>query len=221
MAIKIEVWGDYACFTRPEFRAERVSYDVMTPSAARGILEAIYWHPGVRYVIDKIHVVNPIKTTSIMRNEIRDKTSATLIKRAMARGTTQGCYIVTSGAVRQQRTTLMLKDVRYIIEAHFELEKNVKGIDADKVQSLLGQRSLKGAYHHQPYLGCREFTANFRQYEGEVVLPPEARITKDLGYMFLDYDYSDPKSPNPMFFRAEMVDGTITVPRVDSGEVYG
>ncbi len=217
MSIKIEVWGDYACFTRPEFRTERVSYDVMTPSAAIGILEAIYWHPGVNYVIDKIHVLNPIKTISVMRNEVRDKASISQIKKAMRAGTTNGCCIVTNGSMRQQRSTLMLKDVRYIIEAHFELASSKKG-DESKVMGILGERSLKGAYYNQPYMGCKEFVAHFRQHQGEVVIPEEARMTKDLGYMFHSYDYSGPE-PKPRFFRAMMNEGTIIVPTIDSGEV--
>ena len=219
MGIKIEVWGDYACFTRPEFKVERVTYDAMTPSAAIGILDSIYWHPGVKYVIDKIHVLNPIKTESLMRNEVREKASISQLQRAMKAGTTNGCCIVTQGNMRQQRSSLVLKDVRYVIEAHFELS-NAKANDESKVMGILGERSLKGACYNQPYMGCREFVAKFRQYQGDVVIPDDAKITKDLGYMFHSYDYSDPSNPKPRFFRAILNEGTITVPSVDSGEVY-
>jgi CRISPR-associated protein Cas5d len=172
------------------------------------------------YVIDKIHVINPIKTTSIMVNEVRDKANASAMRRAMMANTTDDCHILLRGSARQQRTTLMLRDVRYIIEAHFELEDNPKGLNPDKVQSLIGKRSLAGACYNQPYFGLRENVAHFRQYEGKVVVPEEARITKDLGLMFHSYDYTDPQDPKPMFFQAKLVDGTITIPPVDSEEVF-
>ena len=118
MAIKIEVWGDYACFSRPEMKVERVSYDVITPSAARGIIEAIYWHPGIRYVIDRIRVCNPIRFTNIKRNEVKDTVSASSVKKMMESG--EPVYIATPQSI-QQRSSMILRDVRYIIEAHFDI----------------------------------------------------------------------------------------------------
>ena len=118
MSVRVEVWGDYACYSRPEMKAERVSYDCMTPSAARGILEAVYWHPGMVWRIDKIYVLSPIQFTNIRRNEVKSKISARNVQTVMNRGTGP-LYLVTSDDI-QQRASLVLKDVRYVIEAHFD-----------------------------------------------------------------------------------------------------
>ena len=211
MSITLEVWGDYACFSRPEMKVERVSYDVMTPSAARGIVEAIMWHPGMRWVIDRLHVCNPIRFTNIRRNEVKDVVSARAIKGFMESGE-KSPYIATSESI-QQRAALVLKDVRYIIEAHFELtDKAAPGDNAGKFQDMMKRRIEKGQCYHQPYFGTREFPAQFRNCESIPDCPEELQGERDLGWMLLDMDYSDSEDIQPIFFRAVMHNGVIDVP---------
>lgn len=218
MAIRLEVWGDYALFTRPEMKVERVSYDVMTPSAARGILEAIYWHPGMRWVIDSIQVCQPIRFTNIRRNEVASKASTNNMRTAMKRGKMIP-YLDTSKEI-QQRASLLLRNVRYVITAHFDMtEKVVEGDNPGKFQDIIKRRVNKGQYYHQPYFGCREFPVYFQEAEKEYPCVEELRGEKDLGFMLYDLDYSDPENIRPMFFRAIMRDGVITVPSVTSEEV--
>ena len=217
MAIKLEVWGDYACFSRPEMKVERVSYDVMTPSAARGILEAIYWHPGMRYIIDKIHVCAPIRFTNIRRNEVKDVIQKGDAKRLMERG--GEAYIATSESI-QQRAAMILRDVRYIIEAHFVItDKAAPGDNPGKFQDILTRRIEKGQFYHQPCFGTREFPANFKRCEQRPECPEGFSGEKDLGWMLLDLDYSDPENIVPMFFRAVLKNGVLTVPDIGSEEV--
>lgn len=205
MSIKVEVWGDYACFSRPEMKVERVSYDVMTPSAARGILEAIYWHPGLRWRIDKIHVMKPIAFTNIRRNEVSSKLSASAAKSAMLGGSAP-VELITSDDIAQ-RAAMLLTDVRYVIEAHFDLTDQAAPGDNDgKFQDIMKRRLERGQCYHTPCFGCREFPANFRRFEGE---PAAAPISADLGYMLYDMDYSDTKNITPMFFRAKLENGVL------------
>lgn len=207
MAIRMEVWGSDACFTRPEMKTERVSYDVMTPSAARGIVEAVYYHPGLRWKIDRIYVLNPIRFTNLRRNEVKDKISASNALQAV-NGTAREPCIVTSKSI-QQRAALMLQDVRYVIEAHFDMvpEKAAPSDNHGKFQDIIKRRLRRGQCYSQPYLGCRECTAYFRPWEdGEI---PTIGETRDLGWMLYDMDYSDPENIQPMFFRAQMVNGVI------------
>ena len=190
MAIKLEVWGDYALFTRPEMKVERVSYDVMTPSAARGILEAVYWHPGMRWVIDSIQVCNPIRFVNIRRNEVKATISARTVKSVMEKnkGT---LYMDTSNEI-QQRSSLLLRNVRYVIEAHFEMtEKASSGDNPGKFQDIIKRRIKKGQFYHQPYMGCREFPAYFKEAEENTSYDSELNGEKDLGFMLYDLDYSD------------------------------
>ena len=217
MAVKLEVWGDYACFSRPEMKVERVSYDVMTPSAARGILEAIYWHPGMRYIIDKIRVCAPIKFTNVRRNEVKDVIQKGDIKRLMECGG-EAC-IATSESI-QQRASMILRDVRYIIEARFVItDKAAPGDNAGKFQDALTRRIKKGQFYHQPCFGTREFPVNFKRCEQIPECPAELSGEKDLGLMLLDLDYSDPENIVPMFFRAVLKNGVLAVPDVGSKEV--
>ncbi len=210
MAIKLEVWGDYACFSRPEMKVERVSYDVMTPSAARGLIEAIYWHPGLRYVIDRIRVCAPIRFTNIRRNEVKDVVQKNDVKRMMERG--GEAYIATPESI-QQRAAMVLRDVRYVIEAHFVMtEKATPGDNSGKFQDILTRRIEKGQFYHQPCFGVREFPAHFRKCETMPDCPEELKGSKDLGWMLLDLDYSDPGDIKPKFFRACLKDGVMTVP---------
>lgn len=187
-------------------KTERVSYDVITPSAARGIVEAIYFHPGMRWRIDRIYVLSPIRFTNLRRNEVKDKILSGNALQA-ANGTAKEPYIVTSKSI-QQRAALMLQDVHYVIEAHFDMTDSAAPSDnPGKFQDIIKRRLRRGQCYSQPYLGCRECTAHVRLWEnGEIPAIPE---TRDLGWMLYDMDYSDPANIEPMFFRAQMVNGLI------------
>ncbi len=215
MGIKIKVWAPYACFTRPEMKVERVSYDVMTPSAARGVLEAIYWKPAIRWVVDRITVLNPIAFTSIRRNEVGCKTSKPPAKLVETGGVDSlGIFIEDN---RQQRAAMVLKDVAYIIEAHFEFTTNEDNNEG-KHFDIFNRRARKGQCFTQPYLGCREFSANFRLIEpDEPVSASHIRGEKDLGFMLQDIDFAN--DMQACFFRAIMIDGVIEVPKFTGKEV--
>lgn len=220
MPISLEVWGEFACFSRPEMKVERVSYDMMTPSAARGLLEAIYWHPGLRYVIDRIQVCAPIRTMNLRRNEVEATISARAARTVMERGRGE-LYLATPEKI-QQRAALLLRDVRYVIDAHFNItDKAAPGDNSGKFQDILKRRISRGQFYHQPCFGCREFPAQFKQCTERPPCPEELRGERDLGYMLWDMDYSDPENIAPLFFRARLVDGMLTVPTRDSGEVMG
>lgn len=219
MSISVEVWGDYACFSRPELKTERVSYDVMTPSAARGLLDAIYWHPGMRWVVDRIHVCAPIRFTNIRRNEVKDIISARNAKAAMESG--EEIYLVTSESI-QQRAAMVLRDVRYVIDAHFEMTARATPTDnPGKFQDIMRRRVEKGQFYHQPCFGVREFPAQFKPCEELPPCPDELKGEKDLGWMLLDLDYSDRENITPRFFRAALRDGVLEVPPIYSQEVHG
>lgn len=206
MAIRVEVWGDYAAFNRPEMKTERVSYQVMTPSAARGILEAVYWHPGLRWIIDKIYVCNPIKMTNIRKNEVKSKVNAKSVKSAM-QGSKKELYLCSTDDI-QQRAALVLQDVRYVIEAHFEMTSKANETDnPGKFQDIMKRRLKKGQCFHTPYFGVREFPARFDLYEEKEV---KTALTgeKDLGYMLFDLDFQK-ESIEPMFFHAILKDGVL------------
>lgn len=209
---KVEAWGDMALFTRPELKVERYSYDIMTPSAARGMLESIYWHPGMRYVIDRIHVLNPIEFTSVRRNEAKSKASAAQL-RAAAEGKKPLPHIY-AGEDIVQRASVVLTDVRYVIEAHFEMTADAaSGDNPGKFCDIFRRRLARGQCYSQPYFGCREFAANVAPYEGE--WPPRGAYSgvpeRDLGLMLYDIDFSDPDDYKPMFFRAVMRNGVVDV----------
>lgn len=204
--IRIECWGKYACFTRPEMKVERVSYDVMTPSAARGLVESIFWHPGLRYVIDEIDVMSPIRFTNVRRNEVKSKLSANIAASRAKSG--QAMYLVTREDI-QQRAAEILKDVRYCITVHFNMTDRANASDnPGKFREMLCRRARKGQCYHQPYLGCREFPAGFRLVEEDEAVVPYP-VTRDLGYMLYDMDYSRPDEITPQFFRARLVDGVL------------
>ena len=220
MSISLEVWGDYACFSRPEMKVERVSYDVMTPSAARGLIEAIFWHPGLRWVIDRIQVCAPIRFTNIRRNEVKDVISARTVKTAIEQGRGE-LYLATPNSI-QQRAAMVLKDVRYVIDAHFELtDKAAPDDNAGKFQEMTRRRIEKGQFYHQPCFGVREFPAHFQMCAVRPACPDELKGERDLGWMLLDMDYSDPANIRPKFFRAVMRDGVIEVPPLHSEGVTG
>ena len=205
MSVRMEVWGDYACFTRPEMKTERVSYDVPTPSAARGMIESVYFHPGLRWHIDRIYVLNPIRFTNVRRNEVKSKILASAAM-AEANGKARS-YIVASEDI-QQRAAMMLRDVRYVIEAHFTMTDQANPSDnPGKFQDIVKRRLRRGGCYSQPYLGTRECTAHFRLWEdGEIAAIDE---TRDLGFMLYDLDYTDPANIQPMFFRVQMNRGVI------------
>ena len=215
--IKLRVWGDYACFTRPEMKVERVSYDVMTPSAARGILEAIHWKPAIRWVIDAIHVLRPIRFDNVRRNEVKSKIPKPNPKTA-TREKKPLFYLVDDGDNRQQRATTLLRNVEYIIEAHFELTgKAGKEDNVGKHLDIFNRRARAGQFFHQPCLGCREFPAFFELLEEPT--PPSCYQgeTKELGYMLLDIDFTN--NMTPLFFKATMEDGIIRPPAPSAVEV--
>ena len=206
--VRIECWGDYACFTRPEMKVERVSYDIMTPSAARGLVEAIYWHPGLRYVIDAIGLMSPIQFTNVRRNEVKSKITASEVLHKAKDGR---LYLDTCNKLmgRTQRSAMILKDVHYYIDLHFKMtEKANAGDNPGKFKEMLSRRARKGQCYHQPSLGCREFPASFRLVEDDEVVQvyPESR---DLGYMLYDMNYSDREHISPRFFRAKLESGVL------------
>ena len=229
----LEVWGDYACFTRPEMKVERVSYDVMTPSAARAIFEAIFWKPAVRWHVRKIEVLNPIKWISVRRNEVGAVMSDRL----------DGLFIEDN---RQQRAGLFLRDVRYRLHAELEfiplrnrgtsvnpvpeylvdreeqveLARDPKDENPGKYNAMFERRASKGQCFNQPYLGCREFSCMFKLVEDairESSRPVDE--TRELGFMLYDMDFTDVNDPKPAFFRAKLEQGVIHVPAWDSAEV--
>lgn len=197
--IKLRVWGDYALFTRPEMKVERVSYDVMTPSAARGILEAIYWKPAICWVIDRIHVLRPVRFENIRRNELANRVSVN--KSDMEKGKPIGRYIEDD---RQQRASMVLRNVEYVIEAHFEIRGNETG-HPGKHLAIFERRVKKGQCFHRPYFGCREFPVDFEWCDNI----PSSSFSgeKDLGFMLHDIDFENAMTPR--FFRAVMHDGII------------
>lgn len=169
MSMLIEVWGDYACFSRPEMKTERVSYDIITPSAARGLVEAIYWHPGMKYHIDRIYLLNPVRFTNIRRNEVK---STLLSSAALSAAKGGAAPVLYTSADIQQRAALVLQDVHYVIECHFTMtDKAAPGDNPGKFQDILRRRLNKGQCYHQPCFGCREFPANFREWPAGQTVP--------------------------------------------------
>lgn len=222
----LEVIGDFACFTRPEMKVERVSYDVITPSAARSIFEAILWKPAIAWRITKIEVLNPIRWINLRRNEVG------------AVASTRGGALFIEDE-RQQRAGLFLRDVAYRIHAHFELRdptfhkanfphlspsrpdpgdtegENLFSNPPAKFLAMFERRAARGQCVNQPYLGCREFACNFRLVENPAVGRPAIQETRDLGWMLHDLDYADPADPKPRFFRAELNNGVIDLAHVE------
>ena len=233
--IHLKVSGDYALFSRPEMKVERVSYDVMTPSAARGILEAIYWKPQIRWIIDEIHVLNPIRFTNIRRNEVSSKIAVkggTGVNAAMANPEIRPTMDVAEN--RQQRASLLLKDAAYLIKARVHLfdtrhDRNGPEVPANEAAGkhleMFKRRALKGQAFQQPYFGCREFPVRFELIENGADLPkPHPDFVtgqaKDLGFILHDIEFEQDratkkvKTTTPYFFRAAMTDGVIHVPEL-------
>ncbi|OHD22999.1 MAG: type I-C CRISPR-associated protein Cas5 [Spirochaetes bacterium GWB1_59_5] len=231
----LEVWGDYACFTRPEMKVERVSYDVMTPSAARAIFESILWKPAIKWNITKIEVLEPIRWISVRRNEVGKVFS----------GPTQAQLDGTSGEAmgffiedyRQQRAGLFLRDVRYRIHAYFDFippekrkgnrsaspefwadsEEESLGSRSDekeaKYAAMFERRAKKGQCFHRPYLGCREFACDFQLIETPDASQKPINKTEELGWMLYDMNFSDPLDLKPEFFRASLENGVMNTDR--------
>lgn len=218
--VRILIRGDRACFTRPEMKVERVSYDVITPSAARGILEAIHWKPAIRWSVDRIHVLNPIRFESIRRNEVGGKISPTSVAKAMKAGSTAGLATYVDED-RQQRAATILRGVAYVIEAHFELTVKAGPDDSvGKHLDIFNRRARKGQCFQMPCMGVREFPADFQLLEDGEPTPEtheSLKIERDLGWMLHDIDFA--QNMTPRFFRANMVNGVIEVPPWQSEEV--
>lgn len=215
--IRLLIWGDYACFTRPEMKGERVSYDVITPSAARGIIESIHWKPAIQWVVDRIHVLKSIRFDNIRRNEVGSKISESKIKSAM-KGNEEDLHQYSNDD-RQQRATLLLRDVAYIVEAHFKMTDLAGPEDTpEKHHNIAIRRARQGQCFHQPYLGCKEFPAMFRLLDKDEMIPSVYRgEERDLGWMLWDIDYQNNRSAQ--FFRASMKDGIIDVPCIEKGMI--
>jgi CRISPR-associated protein Cas5d len=216
----LEVWGDFACFTRPEMKVERVSYALITPSAARAVFEAILWKPALRWHVRRIEVLKPIRWINLRRNEVGGIVSTRNVKTAMRAGSGElGLYIEDD---RQQRTGLFLRDVAYRRHSDLEFRREA---DPDatplKYQEMFERRAAKGQCVNQPYLGCREFAAAFRLVDDLAAEPPPIAETRDLGYMLYDLDFANPGDPSPRFFRARLESGALAVPAWDSPEVRG
>lgn len=224
----LEVWGDYACFTRPEMKVERVSYDIITPSSARAIFESILWKPAIKWHITKIEVINPIKWTNVRRNEVSEICSSP--SKQMLEGKDKTKLYIDSTAKRQQRAALILKDVKYRIHGYFDFippteRTNIKEeIYADeserceiqrldeteaKYAAMFERRARKGQCFHRPYLGCREFACSFRLVDLTSEQSKALQLTQDLGWMLYDMVYEDKNRPMPSFFRARLDNGVV------------
>ncbi len=216
LGIKLHVWGDCALFTRAEMKVERVSYDVITPSAARGVIEAIYWKPEIRWRIDRIHVLNPIRFTTLRRNEVASKIPAGSVARAMRVGKGNlGLYVEDD---RQQRAATILRDVAYVIQAHFDILSDEP--NPGKHLDQFNRRARDGRCFQRPNLGCREFPADFALLEEGQPLPEinqELSGERDLGFILHDIDFANGMTPR--FFRATLRDGVLDVPPFEAKEV--
>ncbi len=213
--ITIRVCGPYALFTRPEMKVERVSYDVITPSAARGIIEAVYWKPAIRWVIDKIHVLREIQFTNIRRNEVSEKTSVDNALQVM-KGAQKPLFISVVDS-RQQRASMVLKDVEYVIEAHFEMTDKAGAEDTEEKHfNIVLRRLHQGQRFHAPCLGTREFGATVEPIEDKRMIPKSPLTgARDLGWMLYDLDFSNPRDICPKFFKAQMLDGVLDLTGVE------
>lgn len=201
--LEVKVWGDYACFTRPEMKVERVSYPVMTPSAARGVLEAIFWKPEFRWRVAEIVVLEPVRYWSILRNEVNSRISD---RSARGWATSGGGFF--ADADRAQRHTLALRDVAYIIRAEPILRPDVTD-DVAKYRDQFNRRVRSGRCFATPYLGCREFSAFFGEPGPDDSPHPE---TSELGPMLLDIDFATDGGMSPRFFDARLDGGVLRVP---------
>ena len=206
----LEVSGPFACFTRPEMKVERVSYDVMTPSAARSVFEAILWKPAIRWRVHRIEVLRPIRWMNLRRNEVSAVVSTRNVQQAMTAGSgSLGLFIEDE---RQQRAALFLRDVAYRIHAQMEaVTEEARGNPA-KYIDMFTRRANKGQCVNQPYLGCREFAADFHLIENVASAPAAIDETRELGWMLHDLDFTHLDDPQPRFFNARLQTGVVEVP---------
>ncbi|MDQ0395875.1 type I-C CRISPR-associated protein Cas5c [Labrys monachus] len=215
--VRLFVSGRWGLFVRPEMKVERVSYDVMTPSAARGILEAIHWKPAIRWIVEEIHVLKPIRFQSIRRNEVGAKMPARAVGTAMRTGEIGDLMLVVEDN-RQQRASSVLSDVAYVIAARFEMTPKAGPDDnAAKHLDTFNRRARKGQCFHQPCLGTREFPAHFELIEPGALSPPAIDESRDLGFMLYDIDHAGDRSS--LFFRAQLDKGVLRVPPPGSKEI--
>jgi CRISPR-associated protein Cas5d len=219
----LEVSGNFACFTRPEMKVERVSYEVITPSACRAVFESILWKPAIRWQPERIEVLAPIRWTTLRRNEVGSKIAMGSVRNAMKEGS--GALALYIEEDRQQRASLLLRDVRYRITASFQMTRRAGPDDNQhKFAEMFARRAARGQCINQPYLGCREFACDFRLVnadEPSVPVPDDLRGERQLGWMLYDMDFADSESPTPRFFNARMRDAIVTIPAWDSNEVLG
>lgn len=219
MGFCLEVSGDFACFTRPEMKVERVSYDVITPSAARAIFEAVLWKPAIEWHIHKIEILKPVRWINVRRNEVGAVLPLGNINKGMKGGELPTLYIEEA---RQQRAALLLRDVAYRIHGSFSLTDKAGPFDnAGKFSDMFKRRAKKGQCVNQPYLGCREFPCDFRLVEDIKQHHSAISESRALGWMLYDMDYQDKTNPMPLFFNATMQDGVIDVPNKQSEDVIG
>lgn len=213
----LEVSGDFACFTRPEMKVERVSYDVMTPSAARAVFEAIFWKPAVRWRVRKIEVLKPVRWINLRRNEVGAVVSVRNVQTAMNGG--DSVLALNIEDERQQRAGLFLRDVAYRIHADLEVrDDRLDRSTPEKFRAMFERRAVAGQCVNQPYLGCREFAAHFRYVADPAAETPPIAETRDLGWMLHDLDFTKANDPQPRFFRARLAQGVIEVPAFDGEE---
>lgn len=216
----LDVRGDCACFTRPEMKVERVSYDVITPSAARAVFEAIFFKPAIRWQVRRIEVLAPIRWMNLRRNEVKSKASVDAASQAMKRGHGDLAIYADEQDERAQRAALLLRNVAYRL--HTDLVVRADRDDDSpppKFFEMFERRARKGQCVNQPYLGCREFAARWRLVDDPAAEPPPIDEIRDLGWMLHDLDFTDPTDPQPRFFRAQMTAGVIDVPALDGQEV--
>lgn len=214
----LELTGPYACFTRPEMKVERVSYDVMTPSAARACFEAILWKPAIRWHVRRIEVLKPIRWINLRRNEVSGIVSGRNVETAMKNGAGDLAQYIEEE--RQQRAGLFLRDVAYRVHADLEFRRVADPEATEtKYREMFERRAAKGQCVNQPYLGCREFAAAFRLVSDPTTEAPPIDDTRDLGFMLHDLDFTKPTDPQPRFFRAALDNGVVNVPAWDSEEV--
>jgi len=223
--VRVLVWGDYALFSRPEFKTERVSYDVLTPTAARGILDAIHYKPAILWVVDRIRVLRPIRYLNIRRNEVGSKLARRTAEQAMQGGESMVLW-ADEDRQRQQRASLLLRDVAYVIEAHFEMTSRAGPDDsAAKHADMARRRIAKGQCAYQPCFGTREFPAYFAPApdpgpDGQETVPPipdGLAGVRDLGWMLHSLEFAPDGGATPRFFQARLQDGVLEVPRTPFG----
>ena len=208
----LEIAGELACFTRPEMKVERVSYDVITPSAARSVFEAILWKPAIHWHIRRIEVLKPVRFMNLRRNEVGSKVSTSNVTKAMNGSDVDLAIYADDPSERAQRASLLLRDVAYRVHADLEVRADrIDPMPSQKHHAMFERRAANGQWVNQPYLGCREFAARVRLVTDPASEPAPISDTRDLGWMLHDLDFSDPADPQPVFFRAQMNAGVIEV----------